>query len=148
MVTHTWNSMGGWIHVHVNDRTRGSMCYESINRPFVPPVYPRPPCCCVPSGRGKAVEAVIIPMVRGPDQRPRYTLCVSSQSGTYVHVYLLVYGRRVRAEDWTLFLTQFPSYTYTLPFPPPKAAPWHASSATQGKWACWGASRPVRVLTS
>ena len=27
------------------------------------------------------MESVIIPMVRGPEQRPRYTLCVSSQSG-------------------------------------------------------------------
>lgn len=36
------------------------------------------------TARGKAVEAVIIPMVRGPDQRPRYTLCVSSQSGAWI----------------------------------------------------------------
>ncbi|KAM3570215.1 hypothetical protein VYU27_007713 [Nannochloropsis oceanica] len=31
--------------------------------------------------KGKAVESVLIPMVRGPQQAPRYTLCVSSQSG-------------------------------------------------------------------
>lgn len=59
---------------------------------FHPTHIPTTPVLFV-AGRGKAVEAVIIPMVRGPDQRPRYTLCVSSQSGTYVHVYLLVNGR-------------------------------------------------------
>ena len=31
--------------------------------------------------KGKAIESVLIPMVRGPQQAPRYTLCVSSQSG-------------------------------------------------------------------
>ncbi|CAM9381829.1 unnamed protein product, partial [Hapterophycus canaliculatus] len=44
-------------------------------------------------GLGKKVETVIIPMLRGPQREPRYTICVSSQVGCAMNCQFCFTGR-------------------------------------------------------
>ncbi|CAM9586486.1 unnamed protein product [Laminaria digitata] len=44
-------------------------------------------------GAGKKVETVIIPMLRGPQREPRYTVCVSSQVGCAMNCQFCYTGR-------------------------------------------------------
>ncbi|CAM9569404.1 unnamed protein product, partial [Ectocarpus fasciculatus] len=44
-------------------------------------------------GAGKKVETVIIPMLRGPQREPRYTVCVSSQVGCAMNCQFCFTGR-------------------------------------------------------
>ncbi|CAN0106125.1 unnamed protein product [Scytosiphon promiscuus] len=44
-------------------------------------------------GVGKKVETVIIPMLRGPQKEPRYTICVSSQVGCAMNCQFCFTGR-------------------------------------------------------
>lgn len=48
------------------------------------------------SAKGKTVESVIIPMVRGPQKSRRYTLCVSSQAGCAMNCGFCHTGERAR----------------------------------------------------
>lgn len=82
-------------------------------------------------------------MVRGPDQRPRYTLCVSSQAGALNRS--IVHDVR-NGEKWgeSVCLSR-PRFSPSILTHPTalQAAPWAATSATRAGLACWGASRPV-----
>lgn len=44
-------------------------------------------------GEGKKIETVIIPMLRGPQRKPRYTVCVSSQVGCAMNCQFCYTGR-------------------------------------------------------